>query len=217
MELVNYLSSSLVRFLNLENPGSIYLPDLVDGMKSRYRFWEVPTKLADFNTETGANFYQGQFDGKVLKKFMLHNAGILIEASVNTYETEKISDDFIAWALERFDAHYVDSVPVSKVFTSTMEVRVSDAVAARFNGFGELSSRLTEMVRGYGINSPDYTITNFAMTVDEQKVTGLKAGRFLFERRASRPFEDNVFYTEAPVTSEQHWELLNILERALSQ
>ena len=59
MELIKPLQSTAVRFLRIK-PTEVFIPDIVQGIKDRYRFWEAPLSLAEWNQDTGARFAVGK-------------------------------------------------------------------------------------------------------------------------------------------------------------
>ena len=116
-----------------------------------------------------------------------------------------------------FSTTITPAVPVARIYLSQVEVTVSDTAREGLDELQAVRNRLTEAVRSYGIDARGYQVGGFTLTSDLlQSATDAKPPRFLFERRANRPFEQNVFFSEAPLQTTQHLALLDELETTLT-
>jgi hypothetical protein len=96
-----------------------------------------------------------------------------------------------------------------------MEVKSSIPFGARFERLNGFALKLTTMVQQYGVTIDPYQVTTILLQTDPGLAQPIKPARFIFERRANVPYSGDLFYSEAPVSTEQHMELLEELERSL--
>src|ERR1019366_7101267 len=83
---------------------------------------------------------------------------------------------------------------------------------------GLLAELVTGLVRGYGFTAcPDYEPSSFILFFDNSKFTNPPtfAGSFLVDRRAGAGYEENRYYSQAPLRTADHIALLNELEKLL--
>lgn len=214
MEFAAYLMSSAVRFVREVGQSDVHPPDLISAAQARYRFWEIPRSAAEYNFETGVKFGHGMFSGVPITYVQLFTNGIIAQATANTSVLDELIDDMMSWSSREFGLRYEVSEPVTKGATSAMEVRLSADLLERIDRFSSFTARLTEAVRQNGVSISPYQLAGLQFVSDPSAAVPVQPGRFVFERRTQRPFAENVFYTEAPVSSDAHLQLLEALEAA---
>lgn len=215
MELVSILQSSAIRFCTVENTGTIFGPDFVEAVRQRYRFWEFPKSPAEFRADDGIKFSHGLFNGTIINNITLYKTGVLAQGETDTSTLDLMIDDFLGWAEEYYSGKCILSTPVSRGYVSTIVVRAPTGVNGAFERLNRVSQALDGMLRGLGITAAPYSVSSFALQGDPAQSSPIVPGRFLFERRADTPLEERLFYTEAPVTTDQHQELLRHLDMAV--
>ena len=145
----------------------------------------------------------------------VYNNGILVQGNTRTTLLDDFIDDLLAWTEETYSIVYKPLFPVSKLFISVLEVRASDKFAARFDALLPIRDMLSEMTSRYGFTFAPYTVAGVTLEFDPSASKPIQAGRFIFERRAGRPYEANIFYSNASVSTDEHLELLKALEGSL--
>jgi len=214
MELITPLTSTAIRFLTEKTIGSAHAPVFVEGLKDRYQFWEAPKGPADFTLDTGVKFAYGRFQKQLINTVQIFSNGVSAQGNTNTQILSDLIDDLLGWVKESYGSEFVSAEPVSTVFTSSIEVRVDPDFAARFEALIRLD-RIAKILSDYGLTVSPYTVSSIALQTDPPTAKPFQPGRFVLERRANIPFERNIFYSEAPVSTEQHLDLLAELERSL--
>lgn len=212
MEIIRHLRSSAVRFFQLKR-ANIFAPDFVQGVKERYRFWVAPSGPQEFDVERGVGFSTGSFQETTITDLKFYANGILVEADATTELLDGLIDDLAKWITEKFDCEYEESSPVAKGFTSSLEIKANPNLTDKISGLEGVAERLTIMVAGYGITLPQYELSGITLQTDAAVAKPLSPGRFVFERRNNRAFDEGVFYTQAPVSTKEHIELLGMLEK----
>ena len=218
MELVAPVLAQSIRFGSPSgNPKGMFLPDLMFRLKDEFRFVDTPTKAEQFNLEDGVTLTYGNHDGFKINSFKLYSTGMFVEGVARTENLDSMLDKIEAILRSEFATTITPAVPVARIYLSQVEVVVSDTVREGLDELKAVRDCLTKMVRRYGIDAQEYHVGGFALTSDPLKsTTGAKPQRFLFERRANHPFEQNVFFSEAPLQTTEHLALLSELEVTLT-
>lgn len=218
MDLIAPLKAQTLRFgVPHTETGAIFLPDVVSRLKEVFRFVEVPSKLSEYNLDAGVIMQYGTWNNVSFSMLKIYNNGMLIDGVSTTDALDSVLDEVESIMLSDFNTRIVSSRPVARLYTSQMEVRVSAEVVEALEVFVGLRARLREMVRAYGVDTADYIVNGFGLASDHAlSATPAKPGRFLFERRADRKFEENIFFAEAPLQTAEHLALLNEMEVELT-
>lgn len=220
MELLANLRAQSIRFgvPKKKGGGAIFLPHFVGRLKDEFSFVEAPARQSDFDLEAGTVLTYGQCNGVIVNTLKIYSNGMFAECiAAGTEMVDAVLDKVEQVLVAEFDAEVLVSAPIARVYSSQMEVRLSAEAVAGLGVLDPVRQRLGAFVRGYGIDVPEYQTLSFAIGADPMLAsTAIKPQRFLFERRANRRFDENVFFSEAPLQSAEHWALLHDLEATLT-
>lgn len=215
MEITKNLQSSVVRFLSYKNADNLFVPDFISGIQRKYEFWEVPRNFVEFNLETGAKFSTGRFGDTNISALQLYRNGIFAESHASTSSIDFFVDDLLSWVQSEFQIECLISEPVKRRYFSSTEVKTSIDFSSKFARLDKVSKMLSKMANDTGVAVATYEFSGLTINAEPNPRNVVQTGKFLFERRQGEKYEDNIFYSEAPVTSEQHKELLYELGRSL--
>lgn len=215
MEIIKNLQSNVVRFLSYKNADNLFAPDFVSGIQRKYGFWEAPKNIVEFNLETGAKFSTGRFENTTISTLQLYRNGIFAESHASTHSIDFFVDDLLSWAHSEFKIEYMISEPVKRRYFSSTEVKTNIDFSSKFARLDTVSKMLSKMANDTGVEVANYEFSGLTINAEPNPRNVVQTGKFSFERRQNEKYGDNIFYSEATVTSEQHMELLLELERSL--
>lgn len=217
MEISETLRSVAVRFLTTETPETLFITDLVEGIRNRYSFFEVPRKADEINPQAGIQFQLGRFENALIGKLVIYDQGVSAESPVPTEILDAFLDDLASWTTSEFGVTHRAMEPVPRSYLSSIEVQPTFDFASLFKEVSPLPLALTKMLTDEGFTLPSYEFNGFSLHVDgdTEETKPLRPGKFVFERRAGRDFSENVYYSEAPTTTANHLRLLELLEASL--
>jgi len=205
----------LVPLEELRPPGGLYLPDLIGAIVQRYAFTAAPD-LAEA-TKTGVKFEGGKFihngETVAIKELAVYSDGIICDAP-NTDLAEVVLEDFRKWATAVFKLQEPISL-VRRTYTSAL---VCDFDKLVESGLGKLS-RTTELLfralnDAYGWDYK-FNLNRLAFNVDPKDIPHLRSTNFILERRVQVSYEQNRYFSIAPLTTEAHIKLLETIEQEL--
>ena len=201
-----------------------YRPELIARLRERYSFLKVPTTVDEiFGTDpsVGIRFQHGKFvqDKKsfvveLLQFLIIPPAvnAIICDTRTTTDDSDLVIDDYIKQANQsRPDMITVSEPPrYASHLEFTMDKSLADLCHAPVRGAAEAVDRL---LANYGIKLPSYEPSQVAMTCDPTGIGGLLANPFTIERRAGFRYRANVFFSQAPLRTRDHIEVLERLTR----
>lgn len=205
--------------LNLLNPKGLSYKPLLDGFKDRYKFSVAPNHMLDRdeNNKGGLTFDQGEFhtkDGRdIYVSLKVFNDGLVGSTSSSTNDTTEFLEDIRLFVqLEGF------SIPpdekIGKSFTSTLQVESEAPLLAINPQLERLIQFIESRVVTMDGRPREFQVTGLALW-SEDASKNYAPSTFKFERKLGLPFFANQFFTEAPLQTHEHLELLEDLERLL--
>ena len=90
MKLINIDFGQVTWLVDLSiPPGSVYLPEALEKIRERYKFVRCPEAADIINPDANIVFEHGKYDSSVIRKFSMHNDGLIAESQAGTEQTEK--------------------------------------------------------------------------------------------------------------------------------
>jgi len=201
------IQSQSVRFLKYNRFSSVFPGDLATDFKERYRFVETPQRAVDFtNTQNELNF---------LQKLAIYTNGMLAEGAAPTEELDLFLDDVLDIVRKQFDLSTIEGSPVSRLYGSKIEIKSTANLSRALAGLSGIAETLTHAVTGYGVSARPYQVGGISIVSEKIGDGTITPARFVFERRAEKPLDDNLFYSEAPLATKAHVDLIRTLENSL--
>lgn len=209
MEFIGHDVSRIVYLTNIvRTEGSTYLPELAQLVIQRYSFLKFPN-ADDLQKDTQA-FAVGKFGDVQINELNVYGDGIIVSGRCSTQKLEAFTQDL-------FDVVQGLGYSQSDIFEPEMYFESSVVVRARkdlANSFGP-PPRTTSLVQDALTKQTRAKFLPFA-THFETDLQGPKTRRrpvrFTLERRAGIPFDKHVFFSQAPIRTEDHLALLEQIE-----
>lgn len=193
--------------------------DAFASIRERYNFLHMPdlTRPAAELEQQGYQFSDGTLicDGETftINEFTIYSDGVSVSSYV-TDTAELFFENFMDWAMEEFDVRPFSREP-TKIYRSQVTVCFSRPLSDALRGFDKFSELLSTMLDEYtGISSP-VDLIRVGVGVDEAKTSGPRYAPFTLERRSQVSFEEEWYFSEAPLPSKVHLKLLEELNSAM--
>ena len=217
MKLINYKFSQVTYLSTIvRRAGQIYIPNAVAKFQQRYSFIEVPEPPSYFNPEGGIKFKHGKFEDISIAELSLYPDGIVANSSVPVEVIERFVDDVVRWTEDALQSEEISSLPSVKLFDSQIIVQSTNELGSTLQKFEGLGRKISNLLDQYGTVTKPYTTSGIELHNDEPDAGMYRTSKFIFERRANEPFSRGLYFSTAPLRTNDHLELLNLLEKALS-
>lgn len=197
------------------------LLDAISAIKERYGFAQVPNlneSLIELE-QKGYQFAGGKvaYNGReyAVNEFVIYNDGMSVSSSV-TQIAEIFLSKFMDWATENYGVRSFSHSP-TKIYRSQVTVGFAEPLSNILKGFDKFSKAVSaELNACLGIDSP-VDLVRFAVGVEETGAGRIGYTPFTLERRIHVGFEEEWYFSEAPLPSDVHLKLLEELEMAVSK
>ena len=215
MRLLEIEISRAIRFLQIEQiePLSKSVANVARDLEREYGFYEGPRKVEDFDYSKGIVYRHGEFEGRIIDRFVVYNNGVLAETTADTSVAAAFIESVSAWVTRETGAIIRPGSIPGKPYFSALTVECSPLVGSVMKALSTLPREIRDRLISYDI--PDLPVDFWGFIIAPDPASGVEWS-FRFERRVGKPFSDNCFYSTAPLTTADHLALLESLEDKFS-
>jgi hypothetical protein len=199
--------------------GGVNDPDVVEKIRERYRFKQVPDLKSEEIAKNGYKFESGQFQFMSstvrIVDFALYRDGIVING-IKTDGVEAFLEDVISYMKKEFSFREFITGP-RRYFQSQIVVEFDRSPAKLIRSIERITTAISGRLRNiYGMEVPmefgrldfDYDKTASPAPAAVQ--------RFIIERRTGIPFEKERYFCAAPMRTDEHEAVLKEIEGLMS-
>jgi len=181
---------------------------IIKGMEDRYGFVQVPRTVQEINFSTGVSFLQGYFQNSIIDKLEIYEKGLLCDARINSNLCDKFLDDLTTWATNEFDLPVKETG--TRVYMSQLEVFTELNIGMALSKFRPIGETIAKV---HGGSSKPFELSGIRMHMDVTGITGPQPTEFTFERRAGQSYASSVYFSTAPLRTDDHVRVLDELEK----
>lgn len=200
------LETTAVRVINDKSDRSLFPPRLSDLIKDRYSFVEYPKSVEEYSGGAGLQYRYGYYGDFIIDKAVVYNDAIFVTASVHSDRLDVLIDDIILQIEGEFSVT-LDKTNAISLYNSKIEIEAGGGFSGWLKQLEPVQRFLESAARRNGIDVKSYEVGG--VSVSGEGDGDIKPGRFLFERRVNHPFGDNMFFSEAPLSTSEHFGLIS--------
>lgn len=218
MKLSAVLLAKLLAYIeiaDLNAKGNVFVPELIKALGERYKFHTLP-KIEE-RGEKGLVFEEGRIGNKVISKFTIFDALLVLETRSNTSDSKQILEEMLLWGAAKFGFAYAPASIKRFAYISDVtfysEVPLLD-VACRplLDLAAKTSAALTEIWQ----EPVQYYPANLAIAHDPMaRSHGIAP--FTITHRAESRFSENKYFSEAPLPTDMHIAFLEEFETGIKR
>lgn len=201
-----------IETFDLSPRGNVFFPEIASEIAKRYNFQKYPKTLEDFDESKGVEFLEGRTkSNNVIQKFVVWNTLLVLETRSNTADSKQILEEILLWGTEKFGLYYKPGMIKRFAYVSDLTFH-SDAPL--LNASPALSS-LAEMTSGAvsEIWQEPIQYEPMIVTIGHDPLSRKNGiAPFTIQRRAETRFSENKYFSEAPLPTDVHLQLLEAYE-----
>jgi hypothetical protein len=195
-----------------------YLPDAMKLLVDRYGFIGIPTTREEmFPTDAskGITFRHGKCvlaDRVIIIEYLqLFPNGLLLTAQKDTADADIALEDVLNWAISTFGFQY-ELIKPNTVHNSQLEVRFEKSLPQLVPLLSAVGTAITNRLDDFFEVRPQYELMTINFYFDKSKYPSLAPSVFRLDRRDGVPFDQEVYWSEASLTTQHHIEVLTEFE-----
>jgi hypothetical protein len=215
MQVAAIIKARTLAFLEIDElnrNGSLRLTDIVPALVKRYDFSTYPTKVGDFNLTEGVAFTSGRRADIVIDTFKIYPSVIYVETLSSTEDSRRVILDILEWGAKELNLSYTDGMIARWAYVSHVTFFSDFPLLKAFSApLDNLARKTSEQVSDIFGEDVAYHPMNFIIGHDPRLRRDAIAP-FSIQQRANVKFDDNRYFSEAPLPTEMHIKFLEELE-----
>lgn len=201
--------------LALLNPTGMSLKGVIEEIAKRYQFAKAPKNELDFDDQRSLSFKGGTFSGQrkvpIVVSLNIYFDGLVADTMSSTDETIEFLNDLAKWLNDTYGlavpkerrVNYLSQIDFRSDVSLINLNRRLEAFAANLENFAKDKERR-------------YEVGSIQLWTEDVGKPGSMAP-VKIERKISAPFSTNHYFSQAPLPTAAHTELLNEFEVILKQ
>jgi hypothetical protein len=203
--------------------GFIEIADLISGSKTsvgelvrkiteRYAFEKFPRTFEELDLGKGVEFNEGSSEFGGIRKFIIYDTLLVVETRTSTAVSRSILEEILVWGSEELGLNYKPNSIKRYGYISDVtfysEAPLIDLPPAMVNIAARVSRELSDIWQ----EPVKYEPLNFNLGHDPTARKNPIAP-FSIARRSEARFSENKYFSEAPLPTDKHWEILEQYEQ----
>jgi hypothetical protein len=192
----------------------VFFPDVVAELVQRYRFQKFPTQFSELDEIKGIEFIEGKAGNEVIERLVIFSNGILLDTRSNTRISVEIIDEALGWAKEKFGIAYERGMIRRFGYVSQVTFHSEASLLTLNPALTRLADRVTSAVSEFQMERVEFQAMALLVQHDPLKRKNPLAS-FTISPRIEVPHSEKKYFSEAPLPTDLHWELLEEFEAGL--
>jgi len=199
---------------DLAPKGGIYFPDLVREVAEHFRFQKSPQTLEEYDLAKGVEFLEGTLGKRTITKFVIWNNVLVLETRSSTDDSKQLIEEFLLWGREKFGLNYRPGMIRRFAYISDLTF-YSDAPILRVSPLlDRIAEKATKVLTDVWQEPVHYEPIDLKVGHDPlTRKWGIAP--FQITRRAETEFSANKYFSEAPLPTDLHLQLLEEYEAGI--
>lgn len=215
MELVSVRRARAIWLVDARdlNPRGIDIRPVLEAVKDRYRFRGFPKTAEEVNEQSpkGIAFSDGSLstaDGAYsIDTATIYGDGLVVDSGLSTDLSEEFLADLLSFVSSNFALKYRSEMIHKKIYASELIVRTEKNLHTVLDKLSAIAERLSRIV------GTPFEPSGIEFSVDHK--ISPRPAPFTFQREVNKSFDQHRYYSSAPLKTNEHEELLSLLESVL--
>lgn len=205
---------AFVETYDLSPEGRIFFPEVVKELVDRYQFLKFPKEYSEFDEAKGIEFLEGKWKDDVIWRLTIYSNGILLDTRSNTTRSRELIEDALVWAKTRFGINYKPEMITRLAYVSQVTFHSDMNLDLLNPALKKLADGVTSALTDLNKEPIDYQTTMIYLQHDQLKRKNPLAA-FYISPRVETPLTEHKYFSEAPLPTDLHWQLLEGFEASI--
>lgn len=201
-----------IEIADLVAGSQVFFPDLVRQLAERYSFQKFPQTIDEFDVKKGVEFLQGKSGGNPIQKFVVWDTLLVLETRLGTSVSKAILEEILLWSAENLGLNYEAGSIKRFGYISDITFYSDAPLLSLCPAVSNLAVRSSAALSQIWEEPVNYE--SLIVKVGHDPIAR-KYGiaPFLIEHRAETKFSENKYFSEAPLPTDMHFEILEQFEK----
>lgn len=185
----------------------IYLPDLVAAVHSEFRFAKAP-EVASEKLDS-LEFDQGKYKDFAIGRLGIYNDGLVVRSQTNSSRLDEFLEYLEKWGKKHFGLEFIPTQSSGTLYQSELLVVPGSEIFKSLKKLHKIEKRLDELALEKSGLHLNFKFSGVSAQPTPLQIQGFKPAQFRFEHKIGTDPALNLFYSIAPLPTDDH---LNVLE-----
>jgi hypothetical protein len=209
-----------VEIWDLNPRGKVFYPSLVKALVGRYQFQKFPQAAEEFDENKGVTFAGGldNDSNTPIEQFIIYVHGIVLETRNSTDASKAILESMFQWAANELGVAYrgPQTIRFWQYYSQLSFNSKIQLAAAVHPALQNLMQGIAESVEADSGERLIYEPVNVALNHDVM-LRKHPYGGFSLQRRENLPFIEGKYFSDAPLPTDTHIQLLKRFETEMTE
>jgi hypothetical protein len=216
MQLSAIITSRALAFIDVNeilSGGNVYLPDVSKILASEFEFQKVPTKAEELNLGDGIEFKLGRNKSVVIERIAIFYGLVLLETKATTEVSKETLLEIFRTLFSKMNISFSEELIKRWAFISFLTFYTDFPLLAQYSDpLKSLAEKTTNAVSR--IFDEDLKYEPLEIKIGhEPTLRKNDIASFTIQHRLGARFSENKYYSEAPLPTDLHLQLLQEFER----
>jgi hypothetical protein len=214
MDLIDIDETRVTHLVQLHRPsGQLYLPEAVAKLAARYEFAKFPVLNDLVERRESFSFNVGKFRDAQIQAFRIYTDGLVAESRSNSKIIDAFLDDVLHWASDSLGVKAAPTSAQERHHESALVVRSEKDLAKAMRASKQIATKLNELLHKENYPTREFHPSGLIFSADTSAPgSRRKETRFMIDRRVEVPFSESLFFSLAPLPTDDHLDLLTLVE-----
>jgi len=199
---------------DLSPTSGIHGPEFVEEMVKQFGFQKFPQTLEEFDSSKGIEFLIGRIGRRAITKLVIWPNTLVIEGRSNTTECKEALREMLEWATERFKLSYTPKMIRRYAYVSDLTFSSSAPLLDIFPLFSRIADKTGRALTEIWEEPIKYDLLDLKIGHDPlARSWGIAP--FQIARQSQHKFSEGKYFSEAPLPTDLHVELLEEYEAGI--
>lgn len=219
MQLVSVPLARVLAYIEgveLNSKGAAFFPEIIGSLIERFQFQKYPKSFEETDEGKGVNFFEGRWNGINVSKFTVFTGALVVDTHTSTEASEQVLEEALIWGTENIGLTYKSGMIRRKQYISDIVFNSDIDLLAVHPAFVNLRKAVTDAGEQYLWQRRPYELTHFGIDFDHT-LNPLVAAPFSIQRRGNALFSEKKFFSEAPMPTKVHVQIVEKFEADLAK
>jgi hypothetical protein len=175
---------------------------------------EFPRTLEEMR-RAKVEFRHGHFKGISIEAVDVFNDGLVVTSRVNSDVLDEFIADVLSYMAERWQTTFTRPFPRDKLYESAVTFYSDKELLKPLAALNNISRSISNKLNATTGAAIDYYPFGIGLSADHAKIPSLKPIPFRIERREGVDFGANIYFSAAPLKTDDHIEIINEWEKSV--
>ena len=192
----------------------VSLPAVVEELVTRYKFQKYPKTLQELDVSRGLEFHSGTSGKLPIDKLTIWDSTLVIENQVSTDSAKQTLEEILQWSAHSFGLQYRPGDIKRFAYVSDVSFQCDASLLLVNPAIEVLCAKTSELLSKIWQEPVQYLPVGVRIGHDPVS-RKLGIAPFSIERKGNARFAENRYFSEAPLPTRVHIELLEQFEATI--